>query len=252
MKITFLGTGSSLGIPVIGCPCGVCTSDNSRNRRDRPSILVEYNERRILIDTSPDFRQQALSAGLSGLDAVIYTHAHADHIFGLDDLRILVERERSPLPVYASRETLTRLQNIFGYAFSATIWHTDQPRLKPLEINGPFELFGETVQPIPVMHQNTEVFGYRFGDFAYLTDVSHIPESSMTLLRGVDTLVISALRRKPHPKHIALDGIIDTVESLGVSKAWLTHISHDLEHDWLNQYCPGHIEPAYDGLVITV
>lgn len=247
-----MGTGSSLGIPVIGCNCDVCNSEDTRNVRDRPSLLMEFNGKTVLFDTSPDFRQQAIRNKLERLDAVLYTHAHADHIFGLDDLRIVIERQQRPLPMYGSSHTLARLRSIFSYAFEAKIWGTFEPRLSPVEIDGGFELFGEKFIPVPVMHENTEVLGFRCGDFAYVTDVSHIPESSLALLEGLDVLVISALRQKPHPKHISLDGIINICEQLSPGQTWLTHISHDLEHGWLEEYCPVGVNPANDGMVLEL
>jgi len=252
MRITLLGTGSSLGIPVIGCTCSVCSSENSHNKRDRPSILIEYNDSVILVDTSPDFRQQAIRNSIKQIDAVIYTHAHADHIFGLDDLRIVIERQRQSLPVLANQETLERLKQIFTYAFDTNLWKSDQPRLAPRVIDGNFDLFGKSITPIPVLHNQDLVYGYRIDDFAYVTDVSYISTESVSLLEGVDTLIISALRLKPHVKHLELDKIIDLVVELKVKQAYLTHISHEMEHSWLQEYCPPHINPGYDGLVIEI
>jgi phosphoribosyl 1,2-cyclic phosphate phosphodiesterase len=252
MKITFLGTGSSLGIPVIGCGCNTCNSSNSKNMRDRPSILIETEGKTLLIDTSPDFRQQAIRQKIQHIDAVLFTHAHADHIFGFDDLRILIERKGETLPVFGSDITIKILKSVFAYAFETNIWKSEKPRLAPVCIQEEFVIQGIPVVPIPVLHQNTEVYGFRFGKFAYITDVSFISEESLKLLDGLEYLVISALRIKPHPKHMELDDVIALVNSLGLKRTWITHISHELEHNWLIDYLPDTMEPAFDGLVIEL
>lgn len=250
MKLTFLGTGGSLGVPVIGCDCPVCASDDPHNRRYRPAALLEFDGRQILIDTPPEFRLQALRHGIERLDAVLYTHAHADHILGLDDLRIIGERMQACIPVFGSPETLASLKHMFGYAFVQKIWRTDIPLLEAHPVRGMFDLFGLEVIPVPVQHAEMEVLGFRFGPFAYVTDVSHIPGPSMSLLEDLDLLVISALRPRPHMKHFSVDQAVEVVRRLKPSRTFFTHISHELEHETLKRYLPAGIEPAWDGLVV--
>src|SRR5580658_2344092 len=208
--LTFLGTGTSMGVPTLGCACDVCTSADPRDRRLRPSVLIRWNdpknqsERSVVIDTGPDFREQALRASVTHVDAVLYTHSHADHILGLDDLRPLsfkAFRETGPIPLYATPETTATLESIFSYTFSphATYPNRARVRLEPLADQTP--IHGVNFQRIPLLHGEMEIVGYRFGSAAYLTDVSRIPDASFPLLEGLDHLVVSALRHKPHPSH---------------------------------------------------
>lgn len=241
-----------MGVPIIGCRCEVCRSSNSRNRRLRPSILIQYAGKNILIDISPDFRQQALENNLSRLDALILTHAHADHCLGMDDLRVVVDRHGSQLPLYASAATLNRLHKIFGYFFSAPMWNSDVPRLKTIEICETFNLFGQEFTPVEVLHDRDVVLGFRFGSTAYITDVSYIPKSSSELLAGLDLLVISALRYKPHPKHFSLEQALEFIAGVQPKRALLTHMSHEFDYDKLSDELPEGVSPAYDGQVVEL
>jgi phosphoribosyl 1,2-cyclic phosphate phosphodiesterase len=253
LKITVLGSGTSVGVPTIGCQCAVCTSADPRDNRLRPSILVSYDGRNVLIDTTPDFRQQALRARIDHLDAVLFTHSHADHILGLDDLRPFNFRQKSPIPIYASPETMAAIQRVFEYIFDGEKKESHVPRLETRPIDGsPFDLFGLTFQPIPILHGSRIIYGFRFGPAAYLTDHSDIPEASLEQLRGLDVLFLDALRYKPHPTHSTVDRSIKTVETVAPRRAFFTHLSHDLAHERANSLLPPHIRLAYDGLEILV
>ena len=258
IEITVLGSGTSVGVPTVGCSCGVCLSDDPRDKRLRPSILVTFSagetRRRVLIDTTPDLRQQALSAGLNGLDAILYTHAHADHIMGLDDIRPFNYGRKEPIPVYARADTMQALKRVFPYAFAGEATHPGGvPRVTAHEIdNAAIELFGVPFQPIPIQHGPREIVGYRFGDAAYLTDHSDIPDSSLPLLRDLDVLFLDALRREPHPMHTTVEGALAWVEQLRPRRAFFTHICHDLAHEETNADLPSHVRLAHDGLQIQV
>jgi phosphoribosyl 1,2-cyclic phosphate phosphodiesterase len=252
MKLVFMGTGGSLGVPVVGCHCPVCTSEDQKNTRTRPSLLIQNQETNILLDTSYDFRLQALANGIEHLDAIIYTHAHADHVLGIDDVRIIAERMRKQVPVFGSADTIQRLQKMFGYVFKTNIWGTSTPRLRPKIINGPFSVGSIDFTPVPVIHENIEVLGFRFDDIAYVTDVSYIPPASMRLLRSLDLLIISALRYKPHPKHLSIEQVLEIIETLAPERALLTHISHDVDHDEFDKSLPDNVSPAYDSMVIEL
>ncbi len=253
LRITVLGSGTSVGVPTIGCHCGVCTSTDPRDNRLRPSVLVSYAERNILIDTTPDFRTQALRAGMARLDAVIFTHAHADHLMGLDDVRPFNFRQEGQIPIYASPETMAAVQRCFPYIFDGVRRSSSVPQLDARLIHGePFQLHGLEFQPIPILHGRDTIYGFRFGSAAYLTDHSDIPESSMELLRGLDVLFLDALRYKPHPTHSTVDHSVKTVEKLQPARAFFTHISHDLGHARAESLLPPNIRLAYDGLEILV
>jgi phosphoribosyl 1,2-cyclic phosphate phosphodiesterase len=253
IKILVLGSGTSVGVPTIGCHCGVCTSADPRDARLRPSILVSYEGRNILIDTTPDLRTQALRAGLEHLDAVLFTHAHADHIMGLDDVRPFNFRQKGRIPIYASTETMGSIQRIFSYIIDGEKKETNIPQLdaRPLD-SAAVDLFGVEFTPVPVLHGSQTIYGFRFGPAAYLTDHSDIPESSMELLRGLDVLFLDALRYKPHPTHSTVERSIRTVEKLAPRRAFFTHISHDLGHERAESLLPPHIRLAYDGLELLV
>ena len=253
--LTFLGTGTSMGVPTLGCDCAVCTSDDPHNRRTRPSIRLAYNDRIILIDTGPDFHAQALREGIRRVDAVLYTHGHADHVMGFDDLRPLSFHGKDNLPVYADAATADNIERIFEYTFRKedrypTSARVQIHRLDPSPGAG-VELFGACFQRIPVTHGRQEITGYRFGNAAYLTDMSDLPEASIPLLQDLDLLIIDALRRDPHPSHSHLDKSIAIVEQLKPRRAFFTHMSHDLDHDTTNANLPTHIRLAYDGQQIT-
>ena len=246
--LTVLGSGTSMGVPTIGCNCRVCTSTDPRDQRTRPSVIVEFGGHNVLIDTTPDFRAQAIRENLRSLDAVLYTHAHADHILGLDDVRPLSLRRAQKIPLYANPATANRLREMFRYVFEAEPSHGPLPQVNLHEINGPVELFGARFQPVPIMHGDTEILGFRFGKAAYLTDFSEIPETSMQHLQDLDTLFLDALRHKPHPSHSNVENSLRLVERLRPRRAFFTHISHDLPHEETNASLPAHVRLAHDGL----
>ncbi len=253
--ITVLGSGTSVGVPTINCSCRVCLSDDPRDKRLRPSILVSYGDRNVLIDTTPDFRQQALQAGFRSLDAILYTHAHADHIMGLDDVRPFNYGRQERIPVYGSQQTLDAVRRIFPYAFEGESRHPGGiPRLSANTINGggPLDLFGLEFMPVPLVHGPTTVFGFRFGAAAYLTDHSDIPASSLDMLRDLDVLFLDALRRQPHPMHTTVDQALGWVEAVKPKRAYFTHICHDLPHAETCAGLPLHVDLAHDGLRIEV
>ena len=247
-----MGTGTSVGVPAIGCDCGTCTSPDPRNRRLRSSVLLSHGESRILIDASFDLRQQALREKLSRLDAVLLTHGHADHVFGLDDVRMYNYHQRRPVPIYASALTASQVKKTFWYVFEEVTDASSRPALALTTVDGPFPLQGLTVRPFVVLHGTAVITGYRIGRFAYITDGKAIPPESIDALRGLDLLVINALRRAPHPTHFTLDETLAAIEAIAPGRALLTHISHDLEHESLARELPEAIQPAYDGLTVEV
>jgi phosphoribosyl 1,2-cyclic phosphate phosphodiesterase len=264
-SLTFLGTGTSMGVPTLGCGCEVCTSADPRDRRLRPSVLVRWKEkagesesateRVVVIDSGPDFREQALRAGVNRVDAVLYTHAHADHILGLDDLRPLsykAFREGGPIPLYASEETRATLERIFDYTFSPDATYPNRARLRLEPLEETTSVYGVEFRRIPLMHGQLEIVGFRFGRAAYLTDVSEIPEASFSLLEGLDHLVLSALRYKPHPSHATVEQALAWAERIGAKHTWLTHIAHELGHEQTNRTLPAGVALAYDGLTVAV
>lgn len=250
MKVTFLGTGTSTGVPVPTCACAVCRSGDPRDRRLRPSVLLEWDGATVLVDTSTDLRRQALDAGLMRLDAVLYTHAHADHVFGLDELRMYNWRRGGAMPVYASAVTLAAIRRTFWYVFEDVEAGGGKPLLETHEIDGPFELLGRTIVPVPVRHGTLTVTGYRVGSFAYLTDVSAIPADSYPLLAGLDVLVLSALRVRPHPTHMHLARALEEAARIGARRTLFTHIAHDMGHAEVAAGLPAGCELAYDGLAV--
>jgi len=252
MRVTFLGTGTSTGVPVIGCRCRVCGSDDARNRRLRPSLLLEWDGRKILVDSSTDLRQQALRHGIDHLDAVLYTHCHADHVMGLDDLRVYNFHQRRELPVYGSPGTLDDIRRTFWYVFSETQEGGGKPQLALLPVEAPFDLFGVRVEPVPLWHGTLPILGYRIGRFAYCTDCNRIPEPSMRALAGLEVLVIDALRATPHPTHFSFPETLEILSDLRPRKSYLIHMGHEVEHEEAERALPPWIRLAYDGLVIEI
>lgn len=258
-ELTFLGTGTSVGVPTVGCPCAVCHSADPHNRRLRPSALLRWNfdalERLAIIDTGPDFREQALREQITRLDGVFYTHCHADHILGMDDLRPIsfeAYRQSGPIPLFAAEKTASVLRRIYDYTFAPDSTYPNRARveLQPLEQGG--ALCGLRFTPVPVMHGEMLIHGLRFGRLAYLTDVSAIPEESFSLLGGLDTLVLSALRHKPHATHATVEQAVAWAKRIGARQTWFTHISHDLDHESTNRSLPDGMRLAHDGLRLPV
>ena len=247
--LTVLGSGTSMGVPTIGCDCLVCHSSDPRDRRTRPSVLIEYGGRSVVIDTTPDFREQAIRENIRTLDAVLYTHTHADHLLGIDDLRPLSFLHKpNRLPLYAHPEAAEFIRNMFGYIFNASYKFGGLPQVELKPINGRVELFGAKFEPIVLIHGEAEIYGFRFGSAAYLTDHSDIPESSLAKLQGLDVLFLDALRYKPHPTHSTVENSLQTVERLQPRRAFFTHICHDLPHEKTNASLPENVKLSYDGM----
>lgn len=255
MRITFLGTGTSQGIPIIGCDCAVCQSPDPNDKRFRASIVVHHDDgTQVLVDTTPDLRSQALAWHLTRVDAVVYTHSHADHIFGLDELRRFIAlRGGGTLDVHGDPATIGELRRIFAYAFSSPPeLGGGVPRLVPHVVEETFDIAGTSWQAIPIMHGRRRIHGYRIGGVAYLTDCSGIPDESWALLQGLDLLVIGALREQPHPTHFSLPEAIDVARRVGAARTLFTHMCHDLGHAETNARLPEGMALAYDGLSVTL
>lgn len=251
MQLTMLGVGSSAGTPMIGCACATCTSSDPRNKRTRCSSVIQLdNGKNILIDTGPDLRQQALREGLTQVDAVLYTHTHADHLHGIDDLRGFCQIQRSQIPLYGSPAAMAHIIEKFGYTLREPSNYWDLPVLKVNPISAPFELFNQSIIPIPVMHGNSEVYGYRIGDIAYLTDVSAIPESSLALLQGLKVLLLDCLRVAVHFTHINLVQNLKYADLIQADSTYLIHMTHELEFAALSATLPNNVYVGYDGLKI--
>ncbi len=250
-SLTFLGTGTSNGIPMIGCRCPVCRSADPRDRRSRSSAVVRYGDRNYLIDTATELRLQALTLGLDRVDAILMTHPHADHTGGFDDLRRFNELMGRHLPVYANPGTAVTLRERFAYAFVDQYpFYGGKPDLTLHEVDGPFAPFGREIVPIPVWHGRLPILGFRFGDLAYVTDAKTIPEQSIALLRGVDVLVLNGLRHAPHPTHLSIPDAVALVKDLKPRQAFLVHLSHELSHAEASAMLPPGIQVAYDGLTV--
>jgi phosphoribosyl 1,2-cyclic phosphate phosphodiesterase len=248
-----------MGVPTLGCGCAVCTSADPHDRRLRPSVLLRWTagarERVVVIDTGPDFREQALRAHLTHVDAVFYTHSHADHIFGMDDLRPLSFvsfRNGGPIPLYASAETAAVMERIYDYTLAPAATYATRARVEMKPLHDRTRIHEVEFLRVPVLHGDMEVSGFRFGDMAYLTDVSTIPESSFALLAGLETLVLPALRHKPHPSHATVEQAIAWAKRIGARQTWLTHIAHELGHEETNRLLPAGVAMSYDGLEVAV
>ena len=258
MRLTFLGTGTSFGIPQIGCGCAVCRSPDPRDRRTRVGALVEGDDgRRLLIDTPPELRLQLVAARVDRLDAVLFTHDHADHTHGIDDLRAFTARMSGPLDVYGSTATMAALARKFPYVFDETLLAlpgTFKPegRAHALEERETVTIAGLDVTPVRVPHGRADVFAYRIGDLAYVTDAKCVPPESLERLRGARVLAVNALFRTPHPTHLSIPEALDVAAAVGAERTYLTHLTHKYSHAELEAELPPHVRPAYDGLTITI
>ena len=270
LRVTLLGTGTSYGVPMIGCDCEVCRSTDPRDRRMRTSAVIDLPEpaeadgrsassaiaatvRRVLIDTSSDLRAQALAFGIRRLDAILFTHSHADHVLGLDEVRRFNKLQREAIPCYSDARTKADLRRTFGYIFDeATPKGGGIPKIVLNEIGGPFSLGSVEIVPVPLMHGSRPILGFRVGTFAYLTDCSAIPDSSWPLLVGVRTLVLDALRARPHATHFSVAQALEAAARIGAERTYFTHISHELGHAATCASLPRGVELAYDGLVLEI
>jgi phosphoribosyl 1,2-cyclic phosphate phosphodiesterase len=249
--LTVLGSGTSMGVPTVGCNCAVCTSSDPHDRRLRPSIMVRWDEHTVVIDTSPDFREQAIRERINRIDAVLYTHGHADHILGLDDVRPLSFPRVTgggKIPLYAAEKTAKVLRSVFRYIFDGDYKYGGLAQVEIFNIDGPIDLFGAKFIPLVVNHGDYPIEAYRFGSAAYLTDFSSIPDETVAQLQGLDILILDALRHHPHPTHSTLENSLKIVEQLKPKRAFFTHMSHDLPHEATNATLPGNVRLSYDGL----
>ncbi len=252
MQLTILGSGTSMGIPVIGCDCAVCTSEDPRNHRLRTAALLEHAGTTILIDAGPDVRMQLLRHQVRRIDAVLLTHAHTDHIGGIDDLRPFTMWTGNALPLYGDATTLRRVRHMFDYAFDPAPSLSTRPRLETRELDQVFSVGSVAIEPFEVLHGIHPIVGYRFGQLAYITDASALPERTKRRLQGLDTLVINALRFKPHPLHLTVDEALAIVVELRPRQAYFVHITHDLDHATVNRQLPPHAQLAHDGQLIEI
>lgn len=251
-SFTFLGTGTSVGVPMIGCDCSVCRSSDPRNQRYRCAVLIGTDQGNILIDTPPELRLQLLRARANCVHAVLYTHYHADHLYGLDDLRPIPRLLGGPVPIYCTGEVEGKIRQSFSYAFGPAAEEMSSgyiPKIFFKRITAdPFTVLDQQIVPIPLIHAHFDVFGFRIGDLAYCTDVNEIPRATWARLEGVRILIIDALRPRPHPAHFGLDQALEVIDRLRPEQAFLTHMSHELDHETLCRTLPPHVRPAYDGL----
>jgi len=253
MKVTFLGTGTSHGVPMIGCDCSVCLSKNPKNTRSRSSILISKDGNNILIDASTDMRMQALKENILHVEAIILTHTHADHVFGLDDIRRYNAIQQAPIPLYADALSIEGIRKTYYYIFESTQEGGGKPQIEIREISdNALEVCGISVLPLSVLHGSLPVKGYRFGKFAYVTDCSYIPEETLDKMQGLDVLVLGALKKRKHNTHFSLSEALEVVEKLKPKKAFFTHICHELEHEAINKELPPYVQLAYDGQILEV
>jgi len=249
MKISFLGTGTSTGVPTVGCHCRVCTSDNPKNKRLRQSVKIEAGDKFAVIDTTPDFRLQLLRDPIPRLDFILFTHSHSDHMMGLDDIRPFNFRQREAIHAYANPMTAKAMRRAFSYIWNESQIGGGKPQLELHEVEGPFDHDGIRVVPIPVTHGDWTIYGYRLGDFAYITDTNGIPDSSMRLLEGVKILALDGLRPAPkHPTHFTIDEAVACAQRIAAQETYLIHLTHEVDHDPFDATLPAGIHLAYDGL----
>ena len=241
-----------MGVPTLGCECPVCSSADPRNKRTRASLLVTTRDQNLLIDTATDFRTQALRENLKRLDAVLYTHAHADHILGLDDLRPYSFFQKFHIPCYGNQDTISTICNMFGYVFTEPQPGGSIPRIEPRVVDGFFDFRGIPVQPIPVIHGKIPVLGYRIGSMAYVTDLSEVPGDSFRLLEGLSVLILGVLRYRPHPTHLSFEKALHLVQRIGPEQTFFTHISHDFDHERTGSELPPGVFLSYDGLSLEL
>lgn len=258
MRLTFLGTGTSFGVPVVGCDCAACTSDDPRDRRTRHGAVLDTGEGTLLVDTPPELRLQLLAAGVEHVDAVWYTHMHADHVHGIDDLRIFTVRGGDDLPAYAAVENHAHLERYFHYIFDDSYKPWDgsaKPRvcLRPLKAGEPVDIVGRTFLPLEVPHGHVSVYGFRVGSLGYITDAKMLPEATLDALRGVQVLVLNALWfGRPHPSHFNVEEAVEAARAVGAERTYLTHLTHRVTHAELLERLPDGVEPAYDGLTLEL
>jgi phosphoribosyl 1,2-cyclic phosphate phosphodiesterase len=253
LTVTFLGSGTSTGVPVVGCSCAVCTSPNPKNNRLRQSVKIEAAGKHLIIDTTPDLRLQLLRHPIPRLDFVLFTHSHSDHLMGLDDIRPFNFFQREPIHVFASPWTALAIRKAFGYIWDDTQIGGGKPQVELHEIDGPFTHEGIHVVPLPVRHGQWTIYGYRIGPFAYITDTNGIPEESMRLLEGVDTLALDGLRPYPqHPTHFTIEEAVAAALQIGARQTFLIHLTHDVDHDQQEATLPPSIRLAYDGLRLSL
>ena len=252
MKVTFLGTGTSQGVPLINCSCDVCTSENLKNNRLRSSVTIETNSTILLVDTTPDLRQQLLRYPVPRIDAILYTHAHADHICGMDDIRRFNFIQEDKIPAYADKKTLLRLDKVFSYAFDNDGTNYGLPSLAAREITGTFYINEIEIIPIPLFHGKNQVLGFRIGNFAYCTDANRIPDESYDKLRELDLLVLGALREISHPTHFSMNEAIFEAQKIGSRQTYFIHMSHDIDHEFHGKKLPENMYFAYDGLQLEL
>jgi phosphoribosyl 1,2-cyclic phosphate phosphodiesterase len=257
VRLIFLGTGTSFGVPQVGCSCRTCTSTDPRDKRTRAAVLIEDNGRRLLIDTPPELRLQLVAAGVTGVDAVLFTHAHADHVHGIDDLRAISVKQAGGLPVYGPADTMAELAHRFGYIFDPAVQAepgTTKPELRAhaLEADRETEIAGVRVRPLQLPHGPHTVFGYRVGPVAYLTDAKTIPDAARARLGGLDVLVLNGLLSRPHPLHLSIPEAVAAAQEIGAPRTFLTHLTHETPHAELVARLPAGVAPAYDGLAIEV
>jgi len=253
VRITFLGTGTSHGVPMIGCECATCRSTDPHDNRLRPSIFLETSSARVLVDAGPDLREQALRHRIARVDAIVFTHGHADHILGMDDVRRFNALMDGSMPCYGDAATLEDIRRMFSYVFDpATPKGGGLPQLDLRVIDGPFTVGDIHLQPVPIWHGRRRILGFRVGAFAYLTDCSRIDEAAWPLLERLEVLVLDALREKPHPTHFSLSDAIETAARIGAARTFFTHMAHDLPHEATNARLPDGMRLAHDGLVLSM